>query len=333
MRLERLDYLPEELASIGPREIMSVFRAPTLISVPGARQAQPLFLSTLLHGNETTSFYVLQALARRYRTQAPPRPMLIFVGNVEATAAGVRFLPGQPDFNRIWKADGEAHALAEEVADEARAAGVFASIDIHNNTGDNPHYGCVASLRPADLHLAAMFAPIGVLYQIPDTTQSVAFSRLCPALTVECGRSGDAAGIERAINLVEGALALEHLPERAPPKDALRMYHTVGRVVIDPDCSFSFGPSDADLILPPDLEAHNFVELEQGALWAEFRGARLPLRVVDEHNDDLTAKFLQVRGQRAMLTHAMTPAMVTQNEIAIRQDCLCYLMTPLLHAA
>jgi len=39
-----------------------------------------------------------------------------------------------------------------------RLRDVFASVDIHNNTGLNPHYGCVTALRHASLHLAAMFS-------------------------------------------------------------------------------------------------------------------------------------------------------------------------------
>ena len=70
MRPDKLGHLPKELLTIGPREIQRVSPRPTLISVPGKR-SPPLFLSLLLHGNETTSFFVLQALARRYAAAAP----------------------------------------------------------------------------------------------------------------------------------------------------------------------------------------------------------------------------------------------------------------------
>ena len=35
-----------------------------------------------------------------------------------------------------------------------QARGLFASIDIHNNTGINPHYGVVNRLDHAVLHLS-----------------------------------------------------------------------------------------------------------------------------------------------------------------------------------
>ena len=61
-----------------------------------------LFVSVLLHGNEDAGLKALQRLLRKYRGRPLPRAMSVFVGNVHAAAAGVRHLPEQPDFNRIW---------------------------------------------------------------------------------------------------------------------------------------------------------------------------------------------------------------------------------------
>lgn len=327
MRLDRLARLPAALAEIGPREITRVFPDSALITLPGERE-DPLFLSTLLHGNETTSVFVLRELARRYADKPPPRSLMIFVGNVRAAAEGRRFLPGQPDFNRIWRDhEGPYGALAEAVSETARAAGVFASIDIHNNTGANPHYGCVASLRPADLHLAALFAPIGVYYQIPNSTQSIAFSHFCPALTVECGQSGDQAGVERALNLIERTMRLDAFPTHAPAHDALRLYETVGRVVVAPECSLSFGGA-ADVNFRADLGRLNFTPLAAGERWTQAPAPEAALRVLNEHGDDLTDDFLSFDQDAVRLRRAVTPSMVTQDELAIRQDCLCYFMIP-----
>jgi succinylglutamate desuccinylase len=329
IRLDRLDQFPAGLADIGPREIATLVPNPALITIPGDRE-DPLFVSTVLHGNETTSFYVLRELARKYRASPPPRSLMIFVGNVRAMAADIRYLPGQPDFNRIWT-DGDSpfHRLVHEVADAARERDAFASIDIHNNTGTNPHYGCVNALRPADLHLAAAFAPVGVFYKNPSTTQSIAFSQFCPAVTIECGQSGDQAGIAKALGLVEHVATLDHFPDHAPPKEAVRLYQTIGSVMVDPAASISFDDTEADLALRPDLEAMNFSDLEAGTYWATAREPARALRVVGEHGDDLTDRFFVADGARISLKRAATPAMITSDESVIRQDCLGYLMTPL----
>ena len=327
--LDRYDRLPEALAGISPREIRSVFPNPALITIEG-RQPQPLFVSTLLHGNELTSFSVLQHLERACRTSPPERSLMIFVGNVEATAAGVRHLPDTPDFNRIW-ADGETpwHDLAGEVLKAARQAGLFASIDIHNNTGTNPLYGCVNALRPADLQLAAMFAPVGVYYLNPPTTQSIAFSRICPAITVECGKPGDTDGIAAAIDLVEGTMQLEAFAETPPAPEALEIYETIGRVIVPPGVSFSFGGGGADLVLREDLETMNFRAMAAGETWGSAAGPDMPLAVLDEHGHDLTDHFFFRDGDELRLERRIVPAMITHNADVIRQDCLGYLMRPI----
>ncbi|WP_299323756.1 M14 family metallopeptidase [Parasphingopyxis sp.] len=329
LKLDRLDHFPDKLLGAEPCDILGVFPNPTLITLAG-EAGPPLWVTTLLHGNETTSFYVLRALAAKYRDRPPPRNLSVFVGNVEATAAGVRYLPGQQDFNRIW-ADGHSpyHRLVHDVAEIARAECPFASIDIHNNSGTNPHYGCVNALRPADLNLAAMFAPLGVYYRNPATTQSIAFSSFCPAVTVECGRSGDEAGIARAIDFVERTMRLDRFPDAPPSADTVRLYHTLGSVLIDPECDFAFGGDTMPLNLRSDLERLNFTDLPADTPWANVHHPVSPLRVVDEHGNDLTAQFFRRDGDTIRLRCPATPAMVTQDRTVIRQDCLCYLMEPL----
>lgn len=333
MKLDQIDHLPTELLDVDLRDIQQVFPNPTLITVAGARE-EPLFVSTLLHGNETTSFDVLKALTARYNASPPPRSLMIFVGNVEAATQGARFLPGQPDFNRIWAGGGTeagpAADLAHEVMEIARHAEIFASIDIHNNTGANPLYGCINSLRPADLQMAELFSSVGVYYDNPSTTQSIAFSRLCPAVTIECGQNDDAEGLARATNLVEQVLRLEKFTQHMPSDEALKLYHTVGRVVIDPKVEFSFGDPNAELVLHEEIEGLNFTELAAGEVWADACSVAKPFSVLDEHGSDLTDRFFAFDGERILLKQAVTPSMITRNKTVIRQDCLCYLMVPRL---
>ena len=48
----------------------------------------------------------------------------------------------------------------------------YASIDIHNNTGNNPHYACVTSLNDRDLHLARLFSRTIVYFKKPVGVQT-----------------------------------------------------------------------------------------------------------------------------------------------------------------
>ncbi|MEL7490149.1 MAG: M14 family metallopeptidase [Pseudomonadota bacterium] len=330
LTLDRLDHLPEALIDIAPAAITDVFPNPTLIHVKGALEP-PLFLSTLLHGNETTSFEVLKTLAKRWSAAAPRRSVFIFVGNVRATAARKRHLPDQPDFNRIW-GPGETphHRLTAGVLEIARSAGLFASIDIHNNTGRNPLYGCVNALRSEDLYLAGAFAPIAVYYQNPPTTQSIAFSHFCPAITLECGQPGDKAGYAAAMALIDHVMALDAFAATTAPT---RLYETVGRVVIQGDAPIAFGDDEENangcgIAFRADLEALNFKSVARGAAWARVgRGAGL--RVLDEHGRDISDQFFtQARGA-ITLKQDVVPAMITRDEAIIREDCLCYFMRPM----
>lgn len=330
LQLDQTDRLPVELNRMDVRQIRSVFPNPTLIHLRGEIDP-PVFISTMLHGNETTSFHVLQHLQETLAGRPLRRSMMIFVGNVKAAEVGARAIDGEPDFNRIWgPGDTPEHALAAQVLAIARGRGVFASIDVHNNTGRNPVYGCINSLRPQDLHLAAAFAPKGVFYLNPPTTQSIAFSHLGPAITLECGQVGDAEGFAAATALIDHVLSLDELPHTPPKAGDLQLFETVGRVLVNSAAQIAFGPTTgAGLAFRSDLEDLNFQRVEEGAPWATVRAVEAALKVVDEHDNDLTEAFFRQTGPHIALSQSVVPAMITSDTDIIRRDCLCYLMKPL----
>lgn len=57
-----------------------------------------------------------------------------------------------------------------------------------------PHYACVNSLEERHLHLARLFSQTVLYFEQPVRVQSAALAKLCPAVTVECGRAGEQAG-------------------------------------------------------------------------------------------------------------------------------------------
>jgi succinylglutamate desuccinylase len=94
-------YFPERLLSATPETLHTLFPDPTLFHLPG-KHKEPLFISVLLHGNETTGFFALQKLLLKYSQQELPRSLSFFLGNTEAASLGLRRIEGQPDYNRIW---------------------------------------------------------------------------------------------------------------------------------------------------------------------------------------------------------------------------------------
>ncbi|MBT4791787.1 MAG: peptidase M14, partial [Halobacteriovoraceae bacterium] len=167
MKLNILQEIPEKLLNIDVHEVHEVLGGPTLFHLKGKKQ-EALFLSILLHANETTSFYVLQELVKKYKNHKLPRDLIIFVGNTFAAAEGMRHLPGQADYNRIWEeGDAAENLLAADVVQYAKEANVFASIDVHNNTGKNPHYGCINVIADNFLNLASFFGEHTVFFTEP----------------------------------------------------------------------------------------------------------------------------------------------------------------------
>ena len=324
--LEMHDF-PEGFLELGPRQVRRAFPEPTLLQLPG-RAGAPVFLSCLLHGNETSSFLVLQRLARWMRTHTLPRPLMVFIGNVHAAEAGLRHLDHQPDFNRIWNGgDTPEHALADCVLDRVRQAQPFAAIDIHNNTGTNPHYACINRLTPPWLHLASLFGPTVVYFRNPPSVIAIALTETCPAVTIEAGKPGEPTGVEQAFNLVLDTLHMHALRSTGLERP-LRVFHTVGRVELEPGTRFAFSDtSDAQIVFPPDMDHWNFTLRAAGSHWARLASPdRLPLRVLDDQGRDLTARFFRIEANQVLLNEAMTPSMISLTPEIVASDCLGYLM-------
>ncbi len=333
-----LDQLPDGLLHCEAQNLHRILPGPTLLHLPGQRP-QPLFVSVLLHGNETTGLTAIQGLLRKYDGHRLPRTLSIFFGNISAATQGKRHLDGQPDYNRIWPVadDNSAGDLPErrmmrQVVDEMRTRNVFASIDIHNNTGLNPHYGCINRLEPRFFHLATLFSRTVVYFTRPTGVQSLAFAGLCPAITVECGKPDQPFGADHARDFVDTCLHLDILPDTPVDAHAMNLFHTVATVTLRNEASAGFAaddqPGDWDITFPPDLDRLNFRELPAGTSIGRVNTDHdpLPLQVTDETGIDVSDQYLHVDDGRLRITHAVMPSMFTLDLDIIRQDCLGYLM-------
>jgi succinylglutamate desuccinylase len=330
-----LDALPPGLLRADARRLHEVLPGPTLIHLPG-RRSEPLFVSVLLHGNETSGLQAIQQLLAAHAGQTLPRALSILFGNVEAASAGLRRLDAQPDYNRVWPGgmlpDRDPQALAvqrlfAEVLAAMRARRVFASIDLHNTTGHNPLYGCVTRLEVAHLQLASLFSRTVVHFRRPEGTQTSAFSKLCPSVACECGQASDPQGALRAAEFVTAVLHLAEIPAQPVRRGDVHLFHTVATVRLREGVSFSFDGTPATLRFGAELEWFNFRELAPGTVLAQCaQDAAACLEVRDENDRDVGAQFLRRNGDRIELLRGVMPAMLTREARAIRQDCLCYFM-------
>jgi succinylglutamate desuccinylase len=328
--LRHYEDLPPGLLEAVPAQLADVLGGPSLIHLPGRRE-QPLFVSVLLHGNETTGFLALQDLLAGYKDKELPRALSIFIGNVEAARDSLRRLAGQPDYNRVWPgteyADSPEKRMMEEVVDIMRIRQPFASVDVHNNTGINPHYACINRIDHRFMHLASLFSRTLVYFIRPAGVQSMAFASLCPALTVECGKVGQSAGEVHAQEFLDACLHLSQIPDHPVAAHDVDLFHTVATVRVPRAYSFGFGEQPVDICFIDDLDHLNFRELPAGTTLAQLDGvSELPLEVSDERGREVADRFFQVQGDMLRTTRAVMPSMFTLDERVIRQDCLGYLM-------
>ena len=218
--------------------------------------------------------------------------------------------------------------IAQQVIAEMRSRGVFASIDIHNNTGRNPHYGCITRLDKHSLQLARLFSKIVVHYTSPKTVQSYAFAEFCPAIVVECGQPDVADGTAHALEYVETCLNLDsfdNLPDAAIAD--IDLFHTVAIVKVPEEINFSFNnhPSD-DMSFPNEMDCLNFRELPIGAKFGKAKTERAYLLALSEEGEEIGDRYFQIESGEIILKSSVMPSMITLNIDIIRQDCLCYLM-------
>lgn len=336
MKLTVLESLPAGFLTTTARDLHQVLPSPTLIHLPGRRE-QPLFVSILLHGNEDTGLRAMQHVLSCYQGRELPRALSLFVGNIDAARAGVRRLENQPDYNRVWPGtdhpDTPEAALMANVVEIMRERKPFASIDIHNNTGRNPHYSCVSELTAHNLYLATLFSRIVVFFTCPRGVQCGAMTPLCPSITVECGKVGAAVGDEHAASLVDAALHLAEFPMHGPRKSDVDIYHTVATVKVPPHISFGYGTHDRDVNLLAELDCSNFVDQVPGALWGQVSQGVIPFEVSNEQGGALFEDYFMLKDSAVHLRKPVMPAMLTLDERAVRQDCLCYLMERIDYAA
>lgn len=332
--LRIFDQPPAELWACSADELADKLGGPSLIRLPG-RVPQPLFVSTLLHGNETTGWDAVRGMLGNGGEQTLPRALTLFIGNVHAARAGLRHRDGESDYNRIWRGGtGPEHALASQVLAEIERERPVACVDLHNTSGKNPVYGCVHDLHENSLALARHFSNTLVLVNHPQSMLSMALSATVPAVTIECGKPGNPAVTARISAQLRKLLEeIDSHPVTRPADTLLedpQLLRSVAQVRVPDEVSFSMGGADAELCLNADLERYNFREVASGTVIATIRsGSDARLEAVDDNGVDIAKQFFRRQGDTLVAARNIVPTMFTPIERIVRQDCLCYLMESL----
>jgi succinylglutamate desuccinylase len=329
--LTELDHIPDGLLEREATSLYQQLPGPTLIHLRG-RIKRPLVVGILQHGNEITGWDALRRLLKsHYERDELPRSLVIFIGNPQAAKHRLRHLDDQPDFNRCWPGGNEVDSaytrLFRRVHDRLLELRPLACIDIHNNTGLNPHYAAVNRIRSDYLRLASMFSSKVAYFTVPMGTLSHSMSEFCPSLTLECGQAGEIHGTDHSMAFLEACLHLEEISLRPVDADAVHLFHMVATVNVNPDVLFGFGNVPADVAFRDELDLYNFNELPPGTSFGTLNTPDIrPVLASNNEGDDVTADFFDFSRGKVETKREVMPSMLTLDRRVIQQDCLCYLM-------
>jgi len=330
MKLNVFESVPDGFLDLLPNELFKALPGPSLIRFQGKEKA-PLFLATLLHGNEPTGIQAIQKLIKKYRAEDRmlPRSLDIFVGNVEAAKTNERRFSHQPDYNRIWSGGSlPENNLAREVISILKNRGVFASIDIHNTSGRNPHYACINRLDTPIVNLARLFSHTLVYFTRPKGVLSSAMAEFCPSITIESGLPADPYGVQHVFEFLEKCLNLQQIPPDLDGKESLYAYHSIARIYVPQNSRIGFDADsrDKDFCFIDNLDQQNFSELPENTLVGWRYNTKMKLSVMDEKDRELESQFIEYNDKEIRLKRSVVPSMFSTQEKIVHQDCLGYLM-------
>ena len=223
--------------------------------------------------------------------------------------------------------------MAHQVLEDMKTRQVFASIDIHNNSGKNPRYSCVNRLDQRFFYLATRFSKKVVYFTKPEGVLSSAFAEFCPAITVECGLKGNSRVTQTLVSFLASCLNLDQIPDAPTSEHEMTLYHTVATIKVPGHVRLSFSPHEmGDMRFLSNLDDFNFHELPPQFLlgWSPTKkGHRL--LATDERENEVGDRYFSYQNDEIRTKIGFMPSMLTRESTIIHQDCFGYIMEPMKH--
>lgn len=312
MSFDLRDQFDDRLLDVEARELHRFLTGATVFDLRKAA-LRPVFVSTLLHGNETSGWDAV----RRFISDYPDASIVLLIGNVHAAAQDVRHLPSEVDFNRIWQQQ-PWHSYLNDLLEAFQP---WCGIDIHNNSGPNPHYSVVTDLSSSTLALATLFSNKVIFTDHTLDILAHAVSSFCPALTIETGTVDDPDSVLRAYGFLKELNEIRQVPESIQCN--LETYATVGIVKV----ASENGRLENYPSFDESLQRKSFKTLPAGSPFIDFLPTGWQVSVLDPAHDlDLTHDFLDFRDSQAFLKRDVVMSMFTHKPLLAIQDCVCYFL-------
>jgi hypothetical protein len=172
-----------------------------------------------------------------------------------------------------------------------------------------------------------MFSDKIVYFTEPSEVQSMAFSKICPSITIEAGRSKEEAGIETLIEKIDQLFKLDNFP-KGIDRASLNVFHTTSRMMFTQDATLDFdmkADSKNDFSFVSNIDDHNFLEVEKGELIG-FVNNRASFYIEKAPLEDLFDEYFEVKEGKLFARQSFIPAMISKDIQIIKDDCFGYIM-------
>jgi len=331
VQLKVIETIPDDVLKCEAKDLHRILGGPTIMHIKGTNP-KAVFISCLLHGNEVTGFYAIQRLLQSVVNSKPNRDIILFFGNTLAAQTGERHLFNQPDYNRIWEVgDLPENKLAMDVLSYAKEQSLFACLDIHNNSGKNPYYGCVNFTDKNWIQLAGLFSKRIVYFTEPSEVLSNAFSTLCPAVTIEAGLPGKEEGIITVLNYLKTIINLDSFDEKFDAF-SVDVFHTIGRIMVEPTCSVDFEDkkeSTSDLSFSPTIDEKNFEIVPKFTHFGYAKNLD-SVKAINNKDEIITEDIFFLKEGSLQSNRIFIPAMFTKDIFIMKEDCMGYIMEKMI---
>ena len=319
LKLDIRREISQEILECASTELHRYLDGPTIFDL--SNNAIPLFVSTLLHGNETSGWDAVRKFIQNRDLNQPENSLVVFVGNIEAAKTEKRRLPHQNDYNRIWCGGiSKEHCMAEQVVSYIAQKKPYFALDVHNNSGPNPHYGVLTNQLAECKSRARQFSDLAILALEQDEILSRRMNEICPAITIECGVPGE----PRSSEVVYDYLCeLTNPKSDTPTHTDLSLYKAKYRVILKSATESGFEDFPE---FNCALDASNFALVEAGTLIATHASQNWFFEVTDFDGLDLTHEYLNFANGQVTLKQDTILGMFTRSPENILFDCVCYVL-------
>lgn len=326
---------PLQPAAIGRDivEFADILERPSRIVLKGRDSSRARAVSTLLHGNEPSGLMALHRLLRE--GFVPAVDLHCFVVALDAARLEPRFthrqVPGRRDYNRCFRPPFEQDRqgrVCEAILKELQDLSPEAVVDMHNTSGEGPPFALATRHDRRIERLVALFTHRLVITDLRLGSLMETGTARTPVITVECGGAFEESAHHAAYESLRRYAEAEDVFAEGERDWGLEVLDNPVRVELLPDASLSFtesGAGEADLMLRPDLEHHNFGLVPERTFigWLRREGLDI-LRAFDPQKHDRFEEFYRLE-DRALYTRVPQKMfMITTNTRIAKSDCLWY---------